>query len=224
MNSWSPVWEEIFRSRASWNKYPPEELIRFFAAHYYSAPDRSAIKVLEVGCGPGAGGGQFIAREGFSYVGIDGSPTAIAKAKTVFANEKLKGEFQTGFIDKLPYADSSFESVIDICCLQHNSEADSAKAIAEILRVLKPGGRHFSLVSKDGNWGDNTGEKVDGTTRRAVTEGPYVGMDAIRFATRESLERLYSKFRNVELNYSIRSVEHRKHEISHWMVVAEKPL
>jgi hypothetical protein len=39
----------------SWGKYPPEELVRFFAAHYYEAEPRNAVKVLEIGCGPVAG-------------------------------------------------------------------------------------------------------------------------------------------------------------------------
>jgi hypothetical protein len=50
---WDPVWENIFSS-IPWGKYPPEELIRFVARNFYAALQRNRIKLLEMGCGPGA--------------------------------------------------------------------------------------------------------------------------------------------------------------------------
>ncbi len=51
-----------------------------FAQNFYNASDRKAIKILEVGCGPGANL-WFMAREGFSVYGIDGSEHAIELAR-----------------------------------------------------------------------------------------------------------------------------------------------
>lgn len=217
-----PVWEEIFRVRMSWNRYPSEELIRFFAANYYAVQDRKSTRVLEVGCGPGGGASLYVAREGFSYFGIDGSPTAITKARETFAQQQLVGDFQVGSILQLPYESNSFDCVIDLCCLQCNSEVDAAGAIGEIARVLKKGGRHFSLTTMDKCWGSDTGERIDATSRRNVTEGPYVGMGIIRFATLASVQSLYSSFKNLHIEHLIRSVEDRKHEINHWFLSAEK--
>ncbi len=61
-------------------EYPTEELIRFVAGNYCNADPRSAVKFLEIACGPGSGASWYIAREGFSLSGIDGSPTAIERA------------------------------------------------------------------------------------------------------------------------------------------------
>jgi hypothetical protein len=63
-NSWDPTWEQVFRVR-DWARYPQEELIRFVAVNFYSAAERKKIKILDAGCGTGAGV-WFIAREGFS--------------------------------------------------------------------------------------------------------------------------------------------------------------
>ena len=60
--SWDPVWEKIFSERDSWGYYPPEELIRFMAMNYYGAADRAAVRVLELGCGPGGGPSWYISR------------------------------------------------------------------------------------------------------------------------------------------------------------------
>jgi hypothetical protein len=63
--------------------------------------------------------------------------------------------------------------VVDIACLQHNSEQAAAVIVSEIHRVLKPGGRQFSLASRAGCWGDGTGVRVDATSFRDVTEGRF---------------------------------------------------
>ena len=220
--SWDPVWDKIFKERTEWGKYPPEELVRFIAKNYYSVSDRSVMKVLEVGCGPGAGPGWYIAREGFSYYGIDGSPTAIEKSKQRFIKNDLKGEFVVGFLNQLPWPDDMFGCVIDIAALQCNSEKETKSIINEIWRVLKTGGKHFSLTSKNACWGDGKGIKIDDTSYKDVTEGPFAMMGIIRFATEKSIKELYRDFNKVDLEYSIRSMNNCHNEISNWIVTCEK--
>ncbi len=219
---WDSVWERIFRERSSWGKYPPEELVRFIAQNYYQVENRRAVKILEIGCGPGAGPSWFIAREGFAFSGIDGSQSAIDKARRRFLDNGLEGDFVCGPINTLPWGDETFECVVDVACLQHNSEADTGEIIREVYRVMKTGGRHFSLTSKDTCWGDGTGLRVDETSYREVTEGPFSGMGIVRFATRESLIRLYEGCRELNLEYSIRSAGSCRYEIANWIVTCMK--
>src|ERR1035441_2780479 len=97
--SWDPSWEKVFRSR-DWGKYPPEELVRFVARTYYSVPDRKSIRLLEIGCGTGANV-WFMAREGFTVSGIDGSVTAIEKARQRITAERLQAHFEVGEVATL---------------------------------------------------------------------------------------------------------------------------
>lgn len=55
-------------------------MIRFIARNFYKVNNRESIKILEVGCGPGANL-WYMNREGFTVYGIDGSETAIKKAE-----------------------------------------------------------------------------------------------------------------------------------------------
>jgi len=219
--SWDPVWENIFVQRDG-SKYPPEELVRFIAKNYYSAEERKAIKILEIGCGPGAGPGWFIAREGFSYYGIDGSSTAIKKAEKRFLQEGLRGEFRVGDVEKLPWESETFDCVIDRGCLQCNDENATARILEEVRKVLKKNGMHFSITSCAGSWGDGSGVRVDSTTYQDITEGPFKSMGAIRFATRESLTKLYAGFEEVHIEHSIRSINDGQHEVSNWIVTCKK--
>lgn len=218
---WEPVWETIYRSR-DWGRYPPEALVRFIAHHYYSIYDRSSIRVLDLGCGPGSGASWFVAREGYTLSGIDASPTAIAKARERFSKEGLTGDFRVGLIDQLPWHDGCFDVVIDNVCLACNSECETAAIVNEIHRVLKASGWHFSITPKVGCWGDGAGERIDATTLRNVAEGPFAGLGSTRFATAESLQRLYAGFSELQIEYSIRSEQAQQREVSHWIVTCRK--
>lgn len=218
---WDPVWERIFRER-DWGRYPDEEVVRFVARNFYRAPDRAAVTMLDIGCGPGSGTSWFIAREGFGVTGIDGSPTAIEKARRRFAEDALPGEFVVGSVDRLPFPEASFDAVLDVVCLACNSERETAAILGEVHRVLKPGGMHFSLTPRDDCWGAAAGERIDPTTLREVGEGPFANLGRTRFATRESLKALYAGFRDLALEYTVRSAENGAREIAHWVVTCRK--
>lgn len=97
--------------------------------------------------GSGAGNDCFIARHEAGptgkVIGIDFTPAMIQKARQ--NAEKLgfnNVEFREGDIDNIPLNDEVADVIVSNCVL--NLVPDKAKVIAEIYRVLKPGG-HFSI-------------------------------------------------------------------------------
>ncbi|MFJ8457765.1 class I SAM-dependent methyltransferase [Lysinibacillus xylanilyticus] len=219
--AWEKIWEEIFKTN-EWGKYPPEDLIRFIARNFYRVDDRKSIKILEVGCGPGANV-WYIAREGFSVYGIDGSPTAIEKAKERLNKEVQgwNGEIIQGDFTVIPYEDQFFDAVIDNESICINSFEDSKKIFSEISRVLKSNGKIFTKTFATGSWGEGTGEKV-GYNSWHVTEGPLNGTGYCRFSTKEDLLNLLIDFQIEEFESTTRSYNHGSHEIKEWVVVASK--
>lgn len=219
--TWDPVWEDVFASRP-WGRYPQEELVRFVARRFYGVADRSHVRILELGCGPGSGASWFVAREGFALSGIDASPTAIEKSRARFDAEGLKGEFVRGDIATLPWPEATFDAVLDSLCLACLTEAETAEVLSEVHRVLKPGGSHFSLVPRAGCWGDGSGARLDATTVIEASEGPFRRLGKTRFATEGSLRRLYAAFNELTLEYEVRSAENRTREVSHWVLTCRK--
>lgn len=99
--------------------------------------------VLEAGCGIATDGAQF-ARAGARYTGLDFSPTALENARSRFALEGLEGQFVEGSVTEIPFPDASFDIVYSMGVVHH--VPDTARAIEEFRRVLRPGGQAIVLV------------------------------------------------------------------------------
>lgn len=101
------------------------------------------LKVLEIGCGLGTDGAQF-AEAGADYTGVDLTEAAVELARKRFELFNLPGSFRTADAENLDFADQSFDVVYSHGVLHHTP--DTGKAIQEIHRVLRPGGRAVVML------------------------------------------------------------------------------
>lgn len=114
--------------------------------HIPAAADFAAargLQVLEIGCGLGTDGAEF-AKAGADYTGVDLTEAAVDLARKRFELFDLPGKFQTADAEKLDFADESFDIVYSHGVLHHTP--DTARAISEIHRVLRPGGRAVVML------------------------------------------------------------------------------
>jgi ubiquinone/menaquinone biosynthesis C-methylase UbiE len=219
-NSWDPVWEKVF-SAGDWGKYPPEELVRFVARNYFARPDHSSVQILDAGCGPGAGA-WFMAREGFSVIGLDGSSSALKKAQNRLDAESLAAGWVRGDLVALPFRAETFDAVTDVAAISQNRLGGVRGFFSEVYRVLKPGGRFFVMLFRAGCWGDGMGLRVESGTYTHIAEGPLAGKGTTHFFSEEEIRDLFQPFRLLSWETSLRTYENRTREISFWVVIAEK--
>lgn len=140
------------------------------------------MQVLDVACGTGEPGISIAAQLQGSgaVVGVDISPAPLAIATERARERGLANiSFQQGDVHALPFPDAAFDRVT--CRLGVMFFGDCARALAEIRRVLKPGGR-VSLLA----WGPVEqpyfGATI-GTIRRLVAGNlPAAGAVMFRFA------------------------------------------
>jgi 2-polyprenyl-6-hydroxyphenyl methylase/3-demethylubiquinone-9 3-methyltransferase len=99
--------------------------------------DLSQVRLLDIGCGGGVLAEEF-AKLGCQVTGIDISDESLAVARAHARTEGLSIDYRTGSATQLQFDGSSFEVVS--CCdvLEHIPEWE--QVIAEVGRVLKPGG------------------------------------------------------------------------------------
>jgi ubiquinone/menaquinone biosynthesis C-methylase UbiE len=100
-------------------------------------------QALDVGCGTGALALVVARRVGASgrIVGIDPSAEQIARARTKAARRHAPIEFQIAVIEQLPFPEQTFDVVFSTLMMHHLPAPLKRQGLAEIARVLKPGGR-----------------------------------------------------------------------------------
>jgi SAM-dependent methyltransferase len=109
-----------------------------FSAELHEYAAFAGKRVLDVGSGNGYVLSRY-ARHGARVCGVDLTATAIDLCRRRFRLMNLPGHFVVGNAERLPFADGSFDCVCSMGVLHHTP--DTPKAVREVYRVLRPGGR-----------------------------------------------------------------------------------
>ncbi len=107
-------------------------------------------QVLDIGCGPGLLAHDIaiaVGRNG-RVCGIDASPAMVAMSAKRCA-EQPWAEFRTADAAQLPYPDRSFDAAVSTQVYEYLT--DIPAALAELYRVLRPGGRALILDTDYGS-------------------------------------------------------------------------
>ena len=132
-----------------------------------------ARRVLDVGCGEGQVS-RLAAAAGAEVVGVDPSWAQVAEARRRGGGPS----YLRGAAARMPFAAGSFDAVVACLVFEHISDVDDA--IAEVARVLEPGGRfafflnHPLLQTPGSGWID---DQVLDPPEQYWRIGPYLVED-----------------------------------------------
>ncbi len=135
------IWDEQYRQRDGFRRWPSEDVVRFIARRYGNVPNaiRARITIADLGCGAG-NNLVLLAAEGFRAVGVDSSEAALARARANLDRWNLDAKLERHELMHLPFADGSVDALIDSMASQHLSMPDHLSAYREAHRVLGTGG------------------------------------------------------------------------------------
>ena len=104
-------------------------------------------RVLDVGCGPGSltiPAARAVGKTG-GVAGIDASPEMIEVAARKATKQGLDIDFRVVPVEALPFGDGEFDVVLSSLMLHHLPDDVKAQGLAQMIRVLKPGGRLIAI-------------------------------------------------------------------------------
>ncbi len=104
---------------------------RFFGDRLASLPDRA--RVLDAGCGNGIESGPYSER--LEVYGVDYQPGYVAYCRASYP----LGHFTVGELSRLDFPDAHFDLIVMNQVIEHLE--DPPQVVAELARVLRPGGQ-----------------------------------------------------------------------------------
>ena len=150
---------------------------------------RSAGKrIVDIGCGEGVLT-RYLATVGGAVIGIDPDRTKVDAARVAADESANAAEFLTGVGEALTFADGALDVVIYSNSLHHVPTDKMRRALAEAVRVLKPGG--FLYVMEP------------------VAEGPFFEVQKLWGDETEVRARAYEALMDARKRLGLRLVEER---------------
>jgi SAM-dependent methyltransferase len=171
----------------------------------------AGARLLEVGCGMGTDLLQF-ARGGAKVTGVDLTPRSVQISRQHLDVYGASGDFAISDGENLPFADESFDVVYSNGVLHHTP--DTAGAVREVHRVLRPGGQARVMLYHRGSaayWGDIIlrrgllqGELLRGRSpaeimSRYVEFNESGGRPLVKVYSRREARKLFSMFGEVRI-------------------------
>tara|TARA_B100001094_G_scaffold223061_1_gene217157 strand:+ start:647 stop:1273 length:627 start_codon:yes stop_codon:yes gene_type:complete len=157
-------WDSYFQQRPNggpWdveNDYVPDlAVVNFIREH--SVP--STARILDCGCADGRNT-KYLATRNCTVIGLDFSKTVIDRA----AKSIPEATFVYGDARSLPFAEGSFDYIIDAGALHVNHPDDALFIIEEYHRVLLSSGKVFIRVFSAGN--DSLYEPIFNVTKDSL--------------------------------------------------------
>jgi ubiquinone/menaquinone biosynthesis C-methylase UbiE len=122
-------------------------------------------RVVDIGCGTGnvALRAQRMHPEA-EVVGIDPDPLALARAQRKAERRGLPVRWDRAKAGELPYPDESADRVLSAFMFHHLDDAEKRRTLAEVRRVLRPGGQ-LHLVDVAGHQHGRVGRRMQDSER-----------------------------------------------------------
>jgi len=198
--SFDRIWEELYSSGSD-VRYPYDQIVSFVYRRFPRHKPLDEIRILEIGCGTG-NNLWFTAREGFQVYGVDASPSAIRKARQRFSRENLTGNFAVADFAALPFANGSFDLVLDRAAITCCGIGIAKRCVREVRRVLMPGGAFFFNPYSDTHGSRLLGKVLGDGLFTQFTGGPFAHCGQICFYSRANVENAFAE------GWTILSMQH----------------
>lgn len=225
LNEMQARWEQAHEAPRFRPVYPHEQVVRWTFRNLNPQTNQKS-KVLDLGCGAGRHA-LFFAELGFDSYASDLSQVGLRELQVSAGRRGLKVQtHHTSAHDLSHYADGSFDAVLSSGVMYYLSLPEAKQMLAEVRRVLRPGGKFCCITRSDADGRRQNATQVGPCTWHLGTLAPGApstmeeDMDML-FFSRSEIESLFSSFTNCCFDRMI--FLHDNFANDDWVVSAVKP-
>lgn len=231
-----PEWDELFKEEEFRWREPDEAVVALAqelkvqppaGSQSYGQTDDAAacgrvgrrLRVLDLGFGAGRHV-AYLAREGFEVCGTDISPRGLEFTQAWLAREGLQADLRLSDMTVIPFPDAFFDAVVSTYVIHHNTLDNIRRCVAEIRRVLVPGGKALLVVQSKRGYRYRCGEQVEPDTL-ILSTGADAGVPH-HFFDKAGVRELLCALDVLSIT-AREHVDGEGHRHAHWKVRVVKP-
>ncbi|WP_195267238.1 class I SAM-dependent methyltransferase [Eubacterium sp. 1001713B170207_170306_E7] len=186
---------------------------------------RGFLRFLDLGCGLGRHA-VYMAQKGFEVTAADLSECGVAHTQKWAGEEQVPLTACVADMLDLPFEDNTFDCALAYNVIYHTDIAGFQVALAEIRRVLRPGGELFlTLISKSsyGYEHADSSRRIDANTLLSEKSGTETGVPHL-YVDLADIQRF---FKDWQLEDSLRescvhNLEAPQDYSTHWSLMVRK--
>ena len=217
------LWQNLHKQNRFRPKYPQELVVQFVFRNFNK---NEKIKILDLGCGSGRHV-FFMTQEHIDAYGIDISLDGINHADKWLKENGLSATLRVSSVDSIPFENEFFDGIICYGVLYYLKMKEISKAIEEMRRVLKNGGKGLLVVRTTSDYRYGRGEELEKNTflinEEDETKGAFNenGM-VMHFFEKKELLQLFNSFKSCTIETITKTFDNEKLCDSDYIVLFEK--
>ena len=219
------TWDELHTQARFRPKYPDDRVVAWTFRSFPRADGRIPA-MLDLGCGAGRHA-IFLAREGFRASACDFSAVGVEATRRRAQEERLVVDTAVCEADEIAFPSDHFDGVLVYGTFTYLPHERFVRAVSEVRRVLKPGGKALVVTRTSGDSRVRHAERIGHCTYRILAMGDgapsqvETGM-VMTFLDEADVRRDFSAFSRVLVDRLTVTLSGGTYVDDDWYVHAEK--
>jgi SAM-dependent methyltransferase len=201
--------QQRFRPRA-----PSEPVVRFLATQ---PGDPSTLGAIDIGVGGGRHT-KLLCDLGFQVTGVDLSSEGLRQCEAWLRSDGQVAELVQASMQLLPFPDESFDLAVAFGTYYYADAGGMRRAVAELHRVLRKGGRALVVARTDRDYRYGKGAQLEPDTFRLDIEDTNERGAVMHFLRENAVSQMFAVFSRVMFELTEVTFAARTQRNSDWII------